>query len=75
MKGKSIILLGAEKQAAVSAALAWPEVQFKGFTGQPVIDGWDLHNLQFYAANPMSFNWSDQDCRFGFFVLDGWLPM
>jgi len=61
MQGKSIILLGAEKQAAVSAALAWPEVQFKGFTDQPVIDGWDLYNLQFYAANPMSFHWSDQN--------------
>jgi hypothetical protein len=61
MKGKSILLLGAEKQATVSAALAWPDVLFKGLTDHSVIDGWDLNNLQFHAMSPMNFNWPDQN--------------
>jgi hypothetical protein len=40
-----IALLGAEKQAAVSAALAWPERRFLFVTDQPVVDGWDLANV------------------------------
>jgi hypothetical protein len=39
-------LLGAEKQAATSAALAYPEVQFVFYTDWPVIDGWDLPNVR-----------------------------
>jgi hypothetical protein len=39
------VLLGAEKQAATSAALAYPEIDFSFVTDEPVIDGWDLPNV------------------------------
>jgi hypothetical protein len=47
-----IALLGAEKQAAVSAALAWPELPFLFVTDQPVVDGWDLPNVTFSHGVP-----------------------
>jgi len=40
------ILLGAERQSAVSFALCYPEKQFLFVTDQNVIDGWDLSNVQ-----------------------------
>jgi hypothetical protein len=45
-------LLGAEKQAAVSAALAWPERRFLFVTDQPVVDGWDLPNVTMRRGTP-----------------------
>jgi hypothetical protein len=48
----TIGLLGAEKQAAVSAALAWPERQFLFVSDQRVIDGWDLPNVKALRARP-----------------------
>jgi len=45
-------LLGAEKQAAVSAALAWPERNFLFLSDQRVIDGWDLPNVEARWASP-----------------------
>jgi hypothetical protein len=38
-------LLGAEKQTATSIALAYPELRFVFVTDQPVIDGWELPNV------------------------------
>jgi hypothetical protein len=48
----TIGLLGAEKQAAGSAALAWPERRFLLVTENTVVDGWDLPNVQFQHASP-----------------------
>jgi hypothetical protein len=48
----TIGLLGAEKQAAVSAALAWPERDFLFVSDQRVIDGWDLPNVTALRARP-----------------------
>jgi hypothetical protein len=45
-------LLGAEKQAAVSAALAWPERHFLFVSDERVIDGWDLPNVTAVPASP-----------------------
>ena len=39
------ILLGAEKQAAVSFAAAYPRRTFMFVTDQAVVDGWDLANV------------------------------
>src|SRR5688500_9400036 len=47
-----IVLLGAEKQAATSAALAHPERQFRFVSDQPVLDGWDLPNVTFTHGTP-----------------------
>ncbi len=47
-----IVLLGAEKQAATSAALAYPERQFRFVSDQPVLDGWDLPNVTFTYGTP-----------------------
>lgn len=47
-----IVLLGAEKQAATSAALAYPERQFRFVSDQPVLDGWDLPNVTFSHGTP-----------------------
>jgi hypothetical protein len=47
-----IVLLGAEKQAATSAALAYPERQFRFVSDQPVLDGWDLPNVTFTHGTP-----------------------
>ncbi|MCI0380650.1 MAG: hypothetical protein L0215_23950 [Gemmataceae bacterium] len=52
MKQPVIGLLGAEKQSAVSAALAWPERRFLLVSDQPVLDGWDLSNVEFRWAAP-----------------------
>lgn len=52
MTGPTIGFLGADKQAAVSAALAWPEKQFLFVTDSPVADGWDLPNVRFLAGSP-----------------------
>jgi len=41
-------ILGAEKQAATSVAMAYPERQFLFVTTKPVIDGWDLPNVGFH---------------------------
>lgn len=41
-----IALLGAERQAATSFAMAWPERGFLFVSDQPVIDGWDLGNVE-----------------------------
>lgn len=46
----TIGLLGADKQAAVSTALAWPDRQFVFVTDVPVADGWDLRNVRFQAS-------------------------
>lgn len=43
---KAAVLLGAEKQAATSAALAYPGIGFTFVTDQSVIDGWDLSNVR-----------------------------
>jgi hypothetical protein len=51
-------LLGAEKQAATSAAMAYPGIAFTFVSDQPVIDGWDLPNARFQAASPDRFEWS-----------------
>jgi hypothetical protein len=51
----TIALLGAEKQAASSAALAYPEIEFSFVSDHPVIDGWDLPNVQFRAGSPERF--------------------
>jgi len=50
--GRTIGLLGAEKQAAVSAALAWPELPFIFVSDQRVVDGWDLGNVRHEWARP-----------------------
>lgn len=42
-----IRLLGAERSAAVSFAQAWPEHRFVFVSDEPVIDGWDLPNVEF----------------------------
>ena len=47
-----VVLLGAEKQAATSAALAYPERQFRFVSDQPVLDGWDLPNVTFTHGTP-----------------------
>ena len=47
-----IVLLGAEKQAATSAALAYPERQFRFVSDQPVLDGWNLPNVTFTYGTP-----------------------
>jgi hypothetical protein len=47
-----IVLLGAEKQAATSAALAYPDRQFRFVSDQPVLDGWDLPNVTFTRGTP-----------------------
>jgi hypothetical protein len=47
-----IVLLGAEKHAATSAALAYPERQFRFVSDQPVLDGWDLPNVTFTFGTP-----------------------
>jgi hypothetical protein len=44
-----IWILGAEKQAAVSLALAYPERHFVFIADHPVLDGWDLPNVRFEA--------------------------
>src|SRR5262245_59162737 len=48
----TIGLLGADKQAAVSAALAFPERRFLFVTDEKVLDGWDLPNVTPRAATP-----------------------
>jgi hypothetical protein len=48
----TIGLLGADKQAAVSAALAWPERSFLFVSDERVIDGWDLPNVKACRARP-----------------------
>lgn len=41
----TIRLLGAERQAATSFALAYPERRFAFVTDCPIVDGWDLANV------------------------------
>jgi hypothetical protein len=48
----AVVIAGAEKQAAVSAALAYPERRFLFLTDQPVVDGWDLPNVVIARASP-----------------------
>ena len=45
-----VILAGAEKQAATSLAMAYPEKRFLFLTDIPVIDGWDLPNVTIQAC-------------------------
>jgi hypothetical protein len=45
-------LLGAEKQAASSAAVTWPDRRFIFVSDQRVLDGWDLPNVRFAFARP-----------------------
>lgn len=52
MNAEVTILLGAEKQAATSIALAYPQKTFIGITDVRVVDGWDVPNLQFQFAKP-----------------------
>ena len=47
----SIILLGAESQAATSFAIAYPECRFVFVTDKPIVDGWDLANVEFRRAS------------------------
>lgn len=49
---RPIVLLGAERQAATSFALAWPEQLFRFISDQPVIDGWDLENVDICYGTP-----------------------
>ncbi|MBX9678514.1 MAG: hypothetical protein K2X38_07100 [Gemmataceae bacterium] len=58
----SIVLLGAEKQAASSIALAYPERSFVFLTDQPVIDGWGLPNVEIRQASPTSFQPDQREC-------------
>lgn len=50
--GAAVLLLGAEKQAATSFALAYPELAIRGLTDQVVVDGWDIPNLTLQRARP-----------------------
>jgi len=54
-----IELLGAEKQAATSIALAYPERSFVFVTDHPVVDGWDLPNASFRFARPDDYRAAD----------------
>ncbi|MBC2716504.1 MAG: hypothetical protein HF978_14460 [Desulfobacteraceae bacterium] len=63
------ILLGAEKQAAVSAAQAWPDRHFIFFTDQPIIDGWDLPNVEIFKVDKPCYPQSDD------FESDHHLPL
>jgi hypothetical protein len=56
-------VLGAEKQAATSAALAYPELEFVFLSEEPVLDGWDLANVRFERARPSELATISQ--RFG----------
>jgi len=47
-----ILVLGAEKQAATSLALAYPEHRFRFATDQAIVDGWDLPNVAIVRATP-----------------------
>jgi hypothetical protein len=62
-------LLGAEKQAAASAALAWPERQFVFVSDQPVVDGWDLPNVRIHHGVPAG-PWPCADA-----VGPNWVPL
>ena len=55
----SIHLLGAEKQSAVSASLAYPERTFVLVSDAPVVDGWDRPNVTFRRSTPS--HWSSLD--------------
>lgn len=66
---KAIALLGAEKQAATSFALAWPQRRFIFVSDQRVIDGWDLPNLDFLAAGPPDLPRLRQEMDCGFLPL------
>ena len=57
-----IFLLGAEKQAASSIALAYPERSFVFLTDQPVVDGWDLPNVEVRQASPRAFHPDQREC-------------
>jgi len=48
----SILVLGAEEQAATSLALAYPERRFLFLSDGQVLDGWDLGNVRMRAAAP-----------------------
>jgi len=48
-----IALLGAERQAATSFAIAWPQCRFLFFSDRPVVDGWDLKNVE-VLSGPLS---------------------
>jgi hypothetical protein len=47
-----IRLLGAERQAASSFALAYPERAFEFLSDQEIVDGWDLPNVRLTFAKP-----------------------
>jgi hypothetical protein len=57
-----ILLLGAEKQAASSIAVAYPERSFVFVTDQPVVDGWDLPNVEIRHAAPAKFQPDHREC-------------
>jgi hypothetical protein len=48
----TILILGAEEQAATSMALAYPERRFVFASDCPIVDGWDLPNVSMLFTSP-----------------------
>lgn len=57
---KQIVLIGAEKQSAVSIALAYPESTFLFVSAEPIIDGWDLRNVTITSYKKFISEYTDQ---------------
>lgn len=55
----AVVVLGAERQAASSLALAYPERRFVFHTRQDVVDGWDLPNVEIRAGRPGNVAWPE----------------
>jgi len=55
---RTVRLLGAERQAASSMALAYPERRFAFLSDQTVVDGWDLPNVNIHYATPDDQTWA-----------------
>jgi hypothetical protein len=72
MSGERIALLGAEKQAATSIALAYPERTFTFVSDQHVLDGWDLSNVRFQYSTPELFR--PKLGEEAIFLCPRWLP-
>ncbi|MBF0340008.1 MAG: hypothetical protein HQL95_03490 [Magnetococcales bacterium] len=69
MKPRIVHLLGAEQQAAVSLAMAWPDLQMHLFSDQSVVDGWDLPHVSIHYRLP------DQPCPSGLPFPDLEIPL
>lgn len=61
------VVLGAEQQAALSLALAYPERQFQFVTDQSAVDGWDIPNVSLRFGQP-------EECLDGLALCPRWLP-